>query len=281
MAAVTRERGRGRAAARRGRGDSERRARADSGRAALSREAILRAALDVTDREGLEGLTLRKIAAALGASPMGVYRHFRNKAEILGELVDLVIGLYDVTHHDGDPEAAWEPWVRETFCAMRRALLAHPAIIPLLGAAAVEGKNALVVMEEVLAVLRAAGFGRAAAPIFHTLMSYTIGAAAIESSMLARASRGEGGDDVEPLRRLRLLFELAPRDRYPHVVESSGQLAGFASEKRFLFGLDRILASAGGKGDPSTPRGRGPSGSARTRGARRPAGRGAAPPRGG
>jgi AcrR family transcriptional regulator len=242
MAAVTGKRSRGR--------DAARRARGRSARAALSRDAILRAALDVADREGLEGLTLRKIAAELDASPMGVYRHFRNKAEILGELVDLVIGLYDVTHQRDGPHGAWEPWVRETFCAMRRALLAHPAIIPLLGAAAVEGDNALVVMEEVLAVLRAAGFAQQAAPIFHTLMSFTIGAVAIESSMLTQASGGDEEDTAEPLRRLRLLFELAPRDRYPHVVESSEQLAGFASEKQFLFGLDRILASAGGSAGP-------------------------------
>jgi AcrR family transcriptional regulator len=242
MAAVTGKRGRG--------GGAARRARGRPARAALSREAILRAALDVTDREGLEGLTLRKIAAELGASPMGVYRYFRNKAEILGELVDLVIGLYDVTHQIDDPDGAWEPWVRETFCAMRRALLAHPAIIPLLGAAAVEGDNALVVMEEVLAVLRAAGFAQQAAPVFHTLMSFTIGAVAIESSMLAGASRGDEEDSEEPLRRLRLLFELAPRGRYPHVVDSSAQLASFASERQFLFGLDRILASAAGSAGP-------------------------------
>ena len=79
MAAPAEKRGRGGAGARR------------SGRAALSRDAILQAALAVADREGLAGLTLRKIAAELGASPMGVYRHFHNKAEILGELVDLVI----------------------------------------------------------------------------------------------------------------------------------------------------------------------------------------------
>jgi TetR/AcrR family tetracycline transcriptional repressor len=238
MATVAERRGRSR---RRG---AARRARGRPARAELSREAILRAALAVSDREGLEGLTLRKIAAELGASPMGVYRHFRNKAEILAELVDLVIGLYDVTHQRADPRQAWEPWVRETFCAMRRALLAHPAIIPLLGAAAVEGDNALVVMEEVLGVLRAAGFGQLAAPIFHTLMSFTIGAAAIEGSMRTRASRGDEEDSAEPLRRLRLLFELAPRSRYPHIVESAGQLASFASEEQFRFGLDRILAAA-------------------------------------
>jgi len=218
-----------------------------SGRAALSRDAILRAALATADREGLEGLSLRKIAAELDASPMGVYRHFYNKAEILSELVDHVIGLYDVTHRCEYSDDIWDRWVRETFCAMRRALLDHPAIIPLLGAAALEGQNALSVLEEVLDVLRRAGLGRAAAPLFHTLMSYTIGAVAIESPMSSRAAAGDA-DDVEGtgerLRQATRLFERAPRDQYPNVVESAGQLAHFASEEQFLAGLDRILASA-------------------------------------
>jgi AcrR family transcriptional regulator len=246
-AAARKKRGRGRAAPRRAPGKAA--------RASLSREAILRAALGVTDRDGLEGLTLRKIAAELDASPMGVYRHFRNKAEILSELVDVVIGLYDVTRRGEAADDAWDAWVCETFCAMRRALLAHPAIIPLLGTAVVEGDNALAVLEEVLAVLDSAGLGRAAAPLFHTLMSYTIGAAALESSLLTHASQGEEEETGELLRRVRLLFELAPRGRYPHVVESSAQLASLASEEQFRFGLERILASAqGSAGTPASNR---------------------------
>jgi hypothetical protein len=110
---------------------------------------------------------------------MGVYRHFRNKAEIVGGLVDLVIGDYDVTNHQ---ESSWAEWVRETFLQMKRALCAHPGIIPLLGAAGFSGANALGVVERVLDVLRSAGLGNGSAPLFHTLMSYTIGAVAIESS---------------------------------------------------------------------------------------------------
>jgi AcrR family transcriptional regulator len=210
-------------------------------RTILSREAILRAALEIADRDGLGGLTMRKIAGRLGASPMGVYRHFRNKAEIVGGLVDLVIGDYDVTNHQ---ESSWTEWVRETFLQMKRALCAHPGIIPLLGAAGFSGANALGVVERVLDVLRSAGLGNGSAPLFHTLMSYTIGAVAIERSAFSQAVAEEESSLDEQLRRTQLLLELAPRSSYPNVVESAAQLARFVTDESFVAGLDRILSGA-------------------------------------
>jgi AcrR family transcriptional regulator len=209
-------------------------------RATLSREAILRAALHIADRDGLGGLTMRKIAGHLGASPMGVYRHFRSKAEIVGGLVDLVVGDYDVTNHE---EPSWTEWVRETFLQMRHALCAHPGIMPLLGATAFWGTNALGVLERVLHVLRGAGIGEASAPLFHTLMSYTIGAVAVESSALSQTAGEQELDVEERLRRAQLFFEFAPRSAYPNVVESAPQLARFGSGDHFASGLDRILSS--------------------------------------
>jgi len=209
-------------------------------RATLSREAILRAALHIADRDGLGGLTMRKIAGRLGASPMGVYRHFRNKAEIVGGLVDLVVGDYDVTNHE---EPSWTEWVRETFLQMKHALCAHPGIIPLLGATAFWGTNALGVLERVLHVLRGAGLGEASAPLFHTLMSYTIGAVAIESSAHSQTAGEQELDVEEQLRRAQLFFEFAPRSTYPNVVASAPQLARFGTGDHFVSGLDRILES--------------------------------------
>jgi len=207
-------------------------------RTSLSRETILRAALHIADRDGLGGLTMRKIAGRLGSSPMGVYRHFRNKAEIVSGLVDLVIGDYDVTGHR---EPSWREWIRETFLRMRGALCAHPGIIPLLGAAAFSGNNALAVLEHVLDVLHRAGLGKVAAPLFHTLMSYTIGSVAIESSAVPRTAGEDDLDVEEQRRRAQLSFELLPRSAYPNVVASAPQLAGFATDRHFLTGLDRIL----------------------------------------
>jgi AcrR family transcriptional regulator len=209
-------------------------------RASLSREAILRAALHIADRDGLGGLTMRKIAGHLGASPMGVYRHFRNKAELVGGLVDLVVGDYDVTNHE---EPSWTEWVRETFLQMKHALCAHPGIIPLLGATAFWDTNALGVLERVLHVLRGAGLCEASAPLFHTLISYTIGAVAIESSALSQTAGEEELDLQEQLRRAQLFFEFAPRSTYPNVVASAPQLARFGTGDHFANGLDRILSS--------------------------------------
>jgi AcrR family transcriptional regulator len=210
------------------------------GRATLSREAILRAALHIADRDGLGGLTMRKIAGQLGASPMGVYRHFRSKAEIVGGLVDLVVGDYDVTDHQ---EPSWTEWVGETFLQMKQALCAHPGIIPLLGATALWGTNALGVLERVLDVLREAGLGEDSVPLFHTLMSYTIGAVAIESSAGSQTTGQQESDVEEQLRRARLFFEFAPRSSYPNVVASASQLARFGTGDPFRRGLDRILSS--------------------------------------
>jgi AcrR family transcriptional regulator len=211
-----------------------------SERATLSRDSILRAALHVADRDGLGELTIRKIAGHLGASPMGVYRHFRNKAEIVAGLVDLVIGDYDVTNHE---EPSWKEWVRETFLQMKRALYAHPGIIPLLGGTAFSGTHAFDVLERVLHVLRGAGFGDDSALLFRILMSYTIGAVAFESSALSRSAGEEELDVEERLRRRQLLFELAPRSTYPNVVASAPQLARLATDESFVAGLDRILSS--------------------------------------
>jgi AcrR family transcriptional regulator len=224
------------------RGASGPRRAASPERTTLSRQTILRAALEIADRDGLGGLTMRKIAGRLGASPMGVYRHFRNKAEIVDGLVDLVIGDYDVTDHQ---ESSWTEWVRETFLQMKRALCAHPGIIPQLGAAGFSGANALGVVERVLEVLGSAGLGDSSAPLFHTLMSYTIGAVAIESSALSQTAAEAEASRDEQLRRTQLLLELSPRSSYPNVVASAPQLARFVTDESFVAGLDRILSGAG------------------------------------
>jgi AcrR family transcriptional regulator len=205
-------------------------------RGSLSREAILRAALGVADRDGLGGLTMRKLAAGLGASPMALYRHFRRKEEIVDRLVDLVVGDYDVTNHR---EADWRDWLRETFRLMHRGLCEHPGIIPLLGGATFSGMNARAVAEEVLAVLRGAGLGEEeAALLFYTLTSYTIGAVGFKS-----ANADPTLDPEEELRQSRLLFELASRTRYPTIVSLAPLLARYSTDQQFVAGLDQILLS--------------------------------------
>ena len=209
------------------------------GRGTLSREVILRAAIRVVDRDGLNGLTMRKLAAGLGASPMALYRYFRNKEELVDGLVDVVVGDYEVTEHD---EADRRDWLCETFRLMHQGLCEHPGIIPLLGGVAFSGENATAVAERVLAVLREAGLDdHAAALLFYTLTSYTIGAVGFANAGVGEAAADSPGALEERLRQARLSFEMTSRTTYPTIVALAPYLALYSTERQFIAGLDQIL----------------------------------------
>ncbi len=212
-------------------------------RGSLSREVILEAALAISDTEGIEAITIRKIATELGASPMGVYRHFENKVEILSGLVERVIGIYDVTGHDVDP-SDWESWSRETCARMRSGMVSHPGIIPLLGSSAEAGESVVDVLEAFLGVLRQAGFEEDAVSLFFSLISYTIGSSAIESSVVNFMVTLQDREVGEVLTEMQERYANVPLDRYPNVIASASRLIDFSKPEEFLFGLDAILSDA-------------------------------------
>lgn len=205
-------------------------------RGSLSQEVILQAALEIADHEGLANLTLRKIATHLGASPMAIYRHFRNKAALVAKLPDLVVGRYAVTAHATQD---WREWISVTLVRMRAGLLEHPGVIPLLGSNATSGPNAFAVMDRFLAVVRSAGIEDAAAvQLFHILMSYTVGSVALESAAAPSIVQKEKRRKNESF-----FFEAAPQAEYPHLVALAPQLARFASAEFFEAGVCRIVGA--------------------------------------
>jgi len=215
----------------------------------LSRQALLEAGLRIARREDLGKLTLKKLADEFGVTPMAVYRHCRNKAEVIDGVLDLFVREAAVTAHEGaeSPED-WKRWIRLTFAAMRRALLETPSVIPFLGTSYSFGPGAMAVLEETLGVLRKAGLSEASAVDgFVTLVSYTLGAVGCQVAW-QRLQPFDQEDDPdldleEHLRRSRLRFESARRSAYPRVVELAPQLARALAQFPFEQGLDRILES--------------------------------------
>jgi AcrR family transcriptional regulator len=218
-------------------------------RTPLSREALLEAGLRIARREDLGKLTLKKLADEFGVTPMAVYRHFRNKAEIIDGVLDLFVREAAVTEHRGaETPENWKRWIRLTFRRMRRALLETPSVIPFLGTSYSFGPGAMAVLEQTLAVLRKAGLSeRAAVEAFLTLASYTIGAVGFEAAWRrAPPSDLEEVPDLdfeEQLRQSRLRFESARRSSYPNLVELAPQLAEAMGEFPFEEGLGHILES--------------------------------------
>ena len=88
----------------------------------LSRERILGTAVAFADREGVESLSMRRLAQELDVVPMALYKHLANKEEMLDGMLDVVVGEIDPPRTDTD----WKTAVRERILSARRALLRHP-----------------------------------------------------------------------------------------------------------------------------------------------------------
>lgn len=96
--------------------------RGTGGRAPLSRDRVLRAAVELADAAGAEALSMRRLAQELGVVPMALYKHVAHKEELLDGMVDVVVGEIE------PPEvgAHWKSAVRQRILAARRVLLRHP-----------------------------------------------------------------------------------------------------------------------------------------------------------
>src|SRR5467141_3830160 len=91
-------------------------------RAALTRERILRAAISLADRDGIESLSMRKLGRKLGVEAMSLYNHCQNKVDMLDGMVDIVFGEIDLPAHGVD----WQIAMRERAISARQVLLRHP-----------------------------------------------------------------------------------------------------------------------------------------------------------
>ena len=158
----------------------------------LSRDRIVRAAIELADADGLEGVSLRRVAAALDAGPMRLYGYLSTKDELLDLMVDAVYGEI----LPPEPTADWRAAVRAIAQRTRDAARRHEWFADLLGGRPHLGPRALAYQETVLAALAAApGFehidtvARAAA----TLNAYLVGAIRKEVAEV-RAERASGMD---------------------------------------------------------------------------------------
>lgn len=208
-------------------------------RRTLSRDAILRAALEIADREGLARLTIRKLALAMKVTPMAVYRYFANKTEITDGIVDLVAAA---ANRRKARDEDWRRWLRTTLSVERKLLRAHPGVMPLLGTPAGFGPNTLVAMNDILSVLLDAGLtAPMAAQAYYVLTSYNVGAAAIVNA--ARAAE----PNATPIKAGRWFTQAFTRcgddaaSRMPTLARVAPYLADFASEAHYLYGLDQLL----------------------------------------
>ncbi|HEX5503224.1 MAG TPA: TetR/AcrR family transcriptional regulator C-terminal domain-containing protein [Thermomicrobiales bacterium] len=180
-------------------------------RRVLDRARIVRAALDLLDEVGLDGLTMRRLAARLGVQAGALYRHIRDK----GELLDLLVEAICAEQREPDPALPWREQVRALARDELRILRSRRDAARLAASTVPNGPERLRLIEASLRALRAAGFDAAdAVQISLLLNTYVTGLVLEEETSPAAAAEAA-----------------ALRDP-----------AVFDVEARFTFGLEVLLA---------------------------------------
>ena len=202
-------------------------------RVPLTRERVLQAALALADAGGIESLSMRKLGQELGVEAMSLYNHVANKDDLLGGIVDLVVGEIAVAADDKE----WKAALRETAISSHEAFLRHRWACSLVMRAGA-GPARMRWMECVLRTLRRAGFSAELTHhAYHALDSHITGFTLWQVSM-PFSSREEMVDLAEGF-----LSEI-PADEYPYVIEHAEQHIAPASpdgKTEFEFGLELIL----------------------------------------
>ncbi len=209
-------------------------------RNSLSRPTILDAAKKIANIETVAEVTIRKLAKELDVTPMAIYRHFDNKAEILSELLDEFIREAEVLNHS---ENSWEEWIHSTYEKMLVALAAHPYFLPLLGKSLILGPSAVEVTEKVLNVLIAAGIKREhASRAFITLMNYTIGAATTQSSMGNVTRTKDSTLKEKSIKKSAGNMKYFSAANHPTLMDLATDMAQSVAGEHFHHGIEYILA---------------------------------------
>jgi AcrR family transcriptional regulator len=204
-------------------------------RAPLSKELVLRTALDLADRGGSEAVSMRKLGQELGVDAMSLYHHVQNKDDILDGIVDVVVGEIDIPPTGTD----WKTAMRRLVSGARKVMLGHPWAPRVIESRPEPGPATMRYMEAALAILRDGGFSiDLAHHAMHVLGSRILG---FNQDLFDDSSASR----IDPELAARMAREMA--DKYPYIselalaVSHEGGLGGCDDEVEFAFGFDLIL----------------------------------------
>jgi AcrR family transcriptional regulator len=201
----------------------------------LSRERALEVAMALADAEGLEGLSMRKLATALGVEAMSLYHHVANKEDILNGMVDVVFSQMTLP----DPASTdWKQNLRLRARSARQVLVRHPWAVSLLESRTNPGLATLKHHDAVLGCLRRAGLSLALTGHAYALLDAFVYGFVQQELSLPFQTPSEAHAVTDGI-----VQHLAP-DQYPHLVEYATQRVlqpGYAFGDEFEFGLSLLL----------------------------------------
>jgi AcrR family transcriptional regulator len=205
----------------------------------LDRDRIIAAGLELAATPGTASISVRDLGIRLGADPTAIYRHFRNKEQLMQALLDDLAGR-SVAEVTADPED-WRERLRQLAAATLRLFSAHPAIGVEATVLTTHGPGELAAVEFMLDAFSRAGLeGDDLVRHYALLASHVLSSAA----GIARA-RGERGEtrESEPSPWIEGPLLVDPRT-HPHIAAVSRQLSELEDRELFMLGVEAVIQSA-------------------------------------
>ncbi len=226
------------------------------GRPGLTREVVVARALEIGNAEGLEAVSLRRLADELGVTPMALYRHVRDKQDLINAMTEAALDGINATV-GLRPDMPWTERIRLAIDNYKEQIETRPLALPLSIAYTGDGSAGPLgfwrQLEELLAILLDAGFGRREAIVQIRMISTLL------AGYLLLFQQGASSDavsldahQIDLLRRRFVLAQLSlPPDEFPNLIESAEDTAEvWLSDPRrwwqntvdlIMFGLERML----------------------------------------
>ena len=200
-------------------------------RPALTRTDLARAAVALLDDVGFDGLTMRALAQRLGVKAASLYNHIRDKGDVLALVADAIVGEVP----SPDASLPWRPKLEAISHRYRGVLLAHRDAARVLAATPPIGPRRLRLMDEVLGILREAGFSDEAVGDAGWVLNTYVTGFALDETMPQAEPRADTAQQVATW------FRSLPADEFPNIVAVAEPLLDGDTDRRFAFGLSSFL----------------------------------------
>jgi AcrR family transcriptional regulator len=206
-------------------------------KAPLSEDAVVDAALAILKSDGLEAVTMRRVAAALDTGAASLYVYVSGREGLLQAMLDRVTATIEL---ESPAPSRWRAQLHSLLQRMHQALVAHPGIAAMTLADPPTTEAVLLLTENLLGILLAGGLDPQGAAWACDIFVLLVTAAAREDDV--RRPRGHGDDDRrEHVDELYKTFAGLPPGRFPLIAAHAAQMVAGTSDERFRYAIDVVI----------------------------------------
>jgi TetR/AcrR family tetracycline transcriptional repressor len=208
----------------------------------LSRETLAAGALALADRDGLEAVTIRRLATEHNVTPMALYWHFADKDAVLDGIAERVYANVVLPEPNEHP---WDAQLRDVLLALLAAVRPHPLVADLLAPRIMKSEPGLELAERVIGMLRAAGFPTAQATETASFLLCSIIVLVTSEPGKHGTLNAEAQDALNRSKRAQL--DSLPPKRFPNLIESAEYfITCDDSDAYYEVGMNFLLAGIRG-----------------------------------